>query len=110
MRRKPIFHRSVETIVQQMNVVCTKDVLRDVANGRPLDINPGSQAKSYDFDDQTQIDWDKPQFEGFESLIDQHVNRSKIAEHLSPPAPKSDPAPVIDPAPTPDPAPVTDPA
>lgn len=107
MRKKIIYHRSIESIVQQTNVQTTKDVLKQLFSGNvQIDLNPGSSPRSFDFDDQTKVDFDKPQFEGFSNLIDQAVNKQKLFEHLNPPAPAVDPAPVPEPAPAVDPAPV----
>ena len=113
MRRIIIKPRSSVGIVQQMNTITTKDALRQLAQGSPIEIPQGSSPRSYDFDDQSKVDFDKPrfgqfsnpQFDGFENLIDQHINANKIAEHLSPPAP---PVPSVDPPSAP-PVPPVDP-
>lgn len=95
MRRKFIKHRSTVTIVQQMNTITTADALRQLASGKIIDLPAGSSPRSYDFDDQTKVDFDaerfgsfsNPQFDGFENLIDQSLNAGKIAEHLHPTPP-----------------------
>lgn len=112
MRTPKIILRSSSTIVQQMNVQNTKDVMSDIFNNRPVDVNPRSGVQTFDFDDQSKVDFDKidsssPLFRGFESLIDQHCRASKVYEHLNPKKPvPSDPPPVPEPSVTePSPAP-----
>lgn len=101
MRKRKVIYRPVETIVQQTNCVNTKQLMRDLNAGKVLDMNPGSLSRSYDFPDGS-ANFDQPRFEGFESLIDQHVNSDKISEHLHPTPPSdSAPTPPSDPAPTP---------
>lgn len=109
MRKVRIKPRSTVTIVQQMNTVSTRDALKRIANRAPLDLPSGTSPRTFDFDDQNKVDFDKPlfgqmsnpQFDGFESLIDQHCNASKISEHLHPTPPVPDPVlPVPDPVPS----------
>lgn len=113
MRKVRIIPRSTATIVQQMNTISTRDALKKIANNAPLDLPSGTSPRTYDFDDQSNVDFDKPrfgqmsnpQFDGFENLIDQHCNAAKISEHLHPTPPVADPLPpVADPLP-----PVVDP-
>lgn len=114
MRRKILKPRSTASIVQQMNTLSTADALRQIASGRMVDLPAGSAPRSYDFDDQTKVEFDaprfgsfnNPQFDGFENLIDQSINASKIVEHLHPASPISSEtsisapssAPIVDPA------------
>lgn len=110
MRRFKIKPRSSATIVQQMNTFSTRDAMRSVANGLPIDIPQGSTPRTYDFDDQSKVDFEKPLFgqmsnpmyDGFENLIDQHLNAGKISEHLHPtPTPAEPTPPPADPTPPP---------
>lgn len=115
MRRYKVFHRSVRTIVQQTNVVNTKELLKDIANGRPINVNPGHDAGSFDLEGQDQatadvmssdrFGADNPMFVGFDNLMSQHIGRSKIFEHLHPTKPAPAPAPVPEPSPSPTPEP-----
>lgn len=113
MRKVRIIPRSTATIVQQMNTMSTRDALKKIANRAPLDLPSGTSPRTFDFDDQNNVDFDKsrfgpmsnPQFDGFENLIDQHCNAGKISEHLHPTPLDPDPVP-----PVPDPvSPVADP-
>ena len=74
--------------VQQMNYNTTKDVVSQFFQGKNPDINVGNITRSYDFPDGN-VDFNKPLLDGFENLIDQHVNRSKIIEHFHPSTPVS---------------------
>lgn len=102
MRKVKIIPRSTVSIVQQMNTLSTREALSKIANKSPLDLPSGTSPRTFDFDNQSKVDFDAPrfgpmsnaQFDGFESLIDQHCNAGKISEHLSPPPP---PVPSIDP-------------
>lgn len=100
MRKVRLYHRSTATIVQQENGQTTRDILKGLSNGQGVDLNPGSQSRSFDCDSQRDVDFDKPIFEGFEDLMDQHLSKDKIYEHLHPQAPKDPPTPPADP-PTP---------
>lgn len=100
MRNRPTLRkRSVHSIVQQTNMLSTKDVLRDIAAGKPIDINPGNINRSYDCDDQAKVDLDDPNFDpdnptfvGFKNLMDQSLRSQELYDHIHPEPPK-DPTP-----------------
>lgn len=94
--------RSGKTIVQQTNTINTRQVFKDFFAGKPLNIPAGSDQRSFDFDDQTKVDFDVPQIREAENLIDQHFKRAEFMEHLHPTPPTPDPEPT---PPTPDPEP-----
>lgn len=109
--RSQLRKRSVHSIVQQTNMLSTKDVLRDIAAGKPIDINPGNVNRSYDCDDQAKVDLDDPNFDpnnptfvGFRNLMDQSLRSKELYDHIHPEPPKDltpPPAPPQDP-PTPE--------
>lgn len=101
MRLKKLPPRSTATIVQQMNTISTKKLIRDYMSGKPVDLPAGVDSSSFDFDDQTKVDWDTPLMTEAESLIDQYMNRDKFTEPFKrsdQPAPEPAPA---EPAPAP---------
>lgn len=96
--------RSSASIVQQMNFASTKQIFKDFYSGKPIDLPAGSDNRSFDFDDQTSVDFDKDFFREAVNLIDQHFMQQKVVDAFKvSPAPA--PAPVPDPAPAPDPSP-----
>ena len=95
--------RSCATTVQQMNCLSTKDMYRDFFAGKPLNIPAGSDQRSFDFSDQTQVDWDAPLLADADNLIDQHFMREKFVEHFNPKSPAQEPAPVPEPTISPSP-------
>lgn len=100
--------RSSATIVQQMNCLSTKQMYKDFFAGKPLNIPAGSDQRSFDCEDQVNVDWDSDQLQDADNLIDQHFMREKFVEHFNPKSPASQdsaPSPTpADPAPTPAPA------
>ena len=99
--------RSSASIVQQMNCASTKQIFKDFYSGKPIDLPAGSDNRSFDFDDQTSVDFDQDFFREAENLIDQHFMQQKVIDSFKV---SSAPAPAPVPAPAPDPAPSTDPA
>lgn len=89
--------RSCSSIVQQMNCASTKQIFKDFYSGKPIDLPAGSDNRSFDFDDQSSVDFDQDFFRDAENLIDQHFMQQKVVDSF-----KVSPAPV--PAPAPDPA------
>lgn len=114
MRRRPLLpRRSAHSIVQQTNMMTTKDVLRDIAAGKPIDINPGNVNRSYDCDDHSKVNLDDPRFDsnnptfvGFNNLMDQSLRSQDLYDHIHPEPPK-DPTPLPTPPQDP-PAPSTE--
>ena len=92
--------RSRQTIVQQTNTISTRQVFKDFFAGKPLNIPAGSDQRSFDFDDQTKVDFDAPRIKEAENLIDQHFMRERFMEHLHPTPPQ--PQDPVDPAPAPE--------
>lgn len=94
--------RSSATIVQQMNTISTKDMYRDFFAGKPLNIPAGSDQRSFDCSDQTNVDWDSDTLKDSDNLIEQHFAREKYIEHFNPKTSvqNPDPTPAQDPAPT----------
>lgn len=104
---KPIAVRDCKTIVQQMNCYTTKQMFLDFFAGKQVSLPAGSDQRSFDFEDQSKVDWDAPSIHDSENLIEQHFMREDYIKHLHPDpalAPAGDPAPA--PAPAVDPAPV----
>lgn len=105
MRNRPILRkRSVHSIVQQTNMLSTKDVLRDIAAGKPIDINPGNINRSYDCDDQAKVNLDDPNFDadnptfvGFKNLMDQSLRSQELYDHIHPEPPKDTTPPPVPP-------------
>lgn len=82
-------------------MLSTKDVLRDIAAGKPIDINPGNVNRSYDCDDQAKVNLDDPNFDpnnptfvGFRNLMDQSLRSKELYDHIYPKPPK-DPDPTL---------------
>lgn len=82
-----------------MNTQCTRDVLKQLASGvTNLDINPGSQARSYDFEDQSKVDFDAPYLGESISLIQQSMRSKELYDHMHP-TPPAEPIPPAEPTP-----------
>lgn len=96
--------RDCKTIVQQMNCYTTKQMFLDFFAGRQVSLPPGSDQRSFDCEDQTNVDWNAPSIQEAENLIEQHFERENYIKHLHPDPAPADPAPVVDPAPVADPA------
>lgn len=106
MRKPRIYLRDFRSTVNITPVNSTKDVMRSLAKGEPLDLNVDGVTGSYDFDG-VDVDFDAPRIEDAPNKIDQHFDKAKyINQSLSDKSdqPESSDPPVLDsppPAPTP---------
>lgn len=93
MRKPKIFMRDFRSCVEINNVSSTKDIMRQVANGEPLNLNVTGTSGSYDFDG-VDPDLDAQLVEDAPNKIDQHFYRDKyISQAFSK---QSDPSPASD--------------
>ena len=76
--------RSSATIVQQMNCITSKQMFLDFFSGKPLNIPPGSEQRSFDCEDQVDVDWDSRKVVEADNLIDQHFMRQSYLDALHP--------------------------
>lgn len=91
--------RDFRSCVEINNVSSTKDIMRQVANGEPLNLNVTGSSGSYDFDG-VDPDLDVQLVEDAPNKIDQHLYKDKyISQAFSkqfdspePPAPPAPPA------------------
>lgn len=105
--RKPRIHiRDFRSCIEINNVSSTKDIMRQVANGEPLNLNVTGTSGSYDFDGQDP-DLDAQLVEDAPNKIDQHLYRdkyisqafSKESDPSPAPEPPAPPAPLVPPTP-----------
>lgn len=86
--------RDFRSCVEINNVSSTKDIMRQVANGEPLNLNVTGISGSYDFDG-VDPDLDAQLVEDAPNKIDQHLYKDKyISQAFSK---QSDPPPVQEP-------------
>lgn len=103
MRKPRIYKRDFRSTVNITPVNSTRDVMRMVANGEPLNLNVTGVTGSYDFDG-VDVDFDKPIVEDAPNKIEQHFNKGRyINQALSD---KTDQIEIKDPPPVTDPPPV----
>ena len=101
MRRKILFPRDFRSNVQITSVSNFKDVIRQVANGVPVELNVNGTSGSFDFDG-VDVDFDKPVVEDAPNKIDQHFYKARfISQALS----ASKDTPPVEDSPTPEPPP-----
>lgn len=103
MRKPRIYLRDFRSTVNISPVNSTKDVMRSLAKGEPLDLNVDGVTGSYDFDG-VDVDFDAPRVVDAPNKIEQHFDKGKYIIHelsdKSDQVESSDP-PVQDPLPVP---------
>lgn len=97
MRHKQFLRsRSSATIVQQMNCCTTRQMFLDFFSGKSVSLPSGSEQRSFDFDDQTKVDFDAPSISEADNLIEQHFMRETYMEHLHPTPPDTSDTSTVD--------------
>lgn len=76
MRRTRIYPRDFRSTVNITPVNSTKDIMRLVANGEPLNLNVTGVTGSYDFDG-VDVDFDAPLVEDAPNKIEQQFNKGR---------------------------------
>lgn len=82
-----------------MNCYTTRQMYLDYFSGKSVSLPAGSEQRSFDFDDQTEVDFEAKTISEAPNLIEQHFMREAYTEHLNPKPPVDPPTPPVDPPP-----------